>query len=96
MASEVETRGTAGERLREQVGTVREDLKELGGVAREAAREKIDVARERAKDAVTHGRERAETEVERLSSLVRERPLQSMAIAIGVGVLLGALFSRRR
>lgn len=82
-------------RLREQVGTVREDIKTLGGIAKEAAHEKYDEAKVAARDAYRHGRERVDTELDRFARRVQENPLQSVAIATGIGLLLGALLSRR-
>ena len=100
MATKTETREVtsdrARDRLREQVDVVGKDLKSLGGVAREAAIETIDDAREVARERYEDTRRRAESELDRLAQHIKDRPLQSVAIATGVGVLLGLLFFRRR
>jgi ElaB/YqjD/DUF883 family membrane-anchored ribosome-binding protein len=96
MTTELETpTQPTTDRLRDQVGTVRDDLKTLGGLAKDAAQEKLGEARTAARDAYHHGRERVDTELDRFARRVQENPLQSIAIAAGIGVLLGALLSRR-
>jgi ElaB/YqjD/DUF883 family membrane-anchored ribosome-binding protein len=86
---------TATERLREQAHTVGEDLRTLGGVAKEAADEKLTEARRAAREVYLESRQRAEGELDRFSAHVRENPLQSIAIAAGIGALIGLLLRRR-
>jgi len=86
----------ASDRLREQVGTVGEDLKTLGGLARDVAREKLGEARTTATEAYAEGRRRAEHGLDDLSRRIQEKPIQAIAIAAGIGALLGALLARRR
>ncbi|MCZ6747363.1 MAG: hypothetical protein O7C74_09135 [Acidobacteria bacterium] len=93
--------------LRQQTDTIKEDIRELGNLAREVAHEKLDEARQAAADAVETGRQRA-TEIygqgrekaeefeEQLVEYVRKKPVKSILIAGGVGLLLGMVFSSRR
>ena len=86
---------SATERLREQAHVVGEDLKTLGHVAKEVAGEKLGEARQSARSVYDGGRHRAESELDRLASRIRDNPLQSIAIAAGIGALIGLLMRRR-
>ncbi|TDI42627.1 MAG: DUF883 domain-containing protein [Acidobacteria bacterium] len=93
--------------LRQQTDTIKEDIRELGNMAREVAQEKLDDARQAAADAVEtgrqratelygQGREKAEELEEQVVDYVRKKPIKSMLIAGGVGLLLGMVLSSRR
>lgn len=97
---------TATDRFRSQGGAVKEEVRELGRVTREAAQEKLNEARRVAEEAYQHGRQKAEElydqskrkagDVEdQVIDYIREKPLKALAIAAGVGMLLGVFFSRR-
>jgi ElaB/YqjD/DUF883 family membrane-anchored ribosome-binding protein len=75
---------TARQRLRSQTETVREDLRELGKITKDVAGEQIEVARKEVKEMEDH-----------LLSYVREKPVKSLLIAGGVGLVLGVLLVRR-
>lgn len=80
--------------LGEQSKKVYEDVKELGEVALESASHAVDDLRERGSEALHSGKERAVEAKQSLDSYITEKPLQSVAIALGAGFLLG-IFSRR-
>lgn len=93
--------------LKEQTATIKEDIRKLGSIARDVAQEKLDEARAVASDAVGTGRRRAEDLYEQgrvkaedaedqVIEYVRSKPIKSMLIAGGIGVLLGLFFSSRR
>jgi len=86
MEAKVETgsEATARQKLRSQTDTVREDLKELGKITKDAAHEQIEVARKEVKEMEDH-----------LLAYVREKPVKSILIAGGVGLVLGVLLARR-
>jgi ElaB/YqjD/DUF883 family membrane-anchored ribosome-binding protein len=67
-----------------RTSSVSDDLHATGEHMREAVLERAHHLRERAGAALESGRER-----------VRENPIRSLAIAAGVGVLIGILLSRR-
>ena len=52
------------------------------------------------KDAVNHGmrdtRVRMSQRIDATGGLIKERPFQSVAVAVGAGILIGILFSRRK
>jgi ElaB/YqjD/DUF883 family membrane-anchored ribosome-binding protein len=84
------------EKLRDQGATVASDLRELGRLTNDAAREKLDQARQVASRMVDRGRQKVGEQREQLESYVRERPLNAVLIAAGVGILLGYVYGRRR
>jgi ElaB/YqjD/DUF883 family membrane-anchored ribosome-binding protein len=75
---------TPRERLRSQTETVREDLRELGKITKDVANEQLEVARKEVKQMEDH-----------LLTYVREKPVKSLLIAGGVGLVLGVLLARR-
>lgn len=77
------------EQLREKATQVRDDIRDLGSIAKDVASEKFD-------QYYKQGRERIVQFSDTVESRIRERPLQSIAIAAGVGFLAGYLFSSRR
>lgn len=52
-------------------------------------------AGQRMSDYVSAGRERFSSAADDLTDTVRERPLQSSLVALGIGLVLGMFFSRR-
>src|SRR5581483_7019345 len=62
---------------------------------RERGREALQDARERGRELAEDARERAEDAFDAMRDFVRERPVQSLAIALGTGWLIGRLFGRR-
>lgn len=75
---------SAGGRLGEQAMKVNDDLHETVRITRDVARAKLD-----------EGREMAEQIERTVEDLVRQRPLTSVLIAAGVGMVLGRMWSHR-
>lgn len=80
--------------LREQTKKVKEDLRELGRLGREASQEQLGKVRETAGDYVERGRKRAVEVEDSVVTYVREKPVKSLAMAIGAGAILGYLIRR--
>ena len=80
--------------LRDKASQVGENIRDLGGQVREAAKEKYEELSGEARAFYDQGRGMAEEWEEGLESYVREKPLQAVLIAAGVGMLLGALWKR--
>ena len=93
--SAVAMQPTACEQLREKAGALREDLRDIGSLAPDAAREKFRAIKADAKECMEQSRERVADAKEGVEEFIRERPLQSVMIAAGAGVLIGLLLSRR-
>jgi len=74
----------AVEELKEKTAQVKRDLQELGNAARAAAKEKWGDLRETAADLEGRMEER-----------IRNKPVQSVLIAAGVGLVIGLLLNRR-
>lgn len=91
--------GGHADQLREHGKALREDLKGLGGVAKEAVRDGLHTAKETTNRLVDQGRQGVSDVEHRVAERVRDEPMKSIAIAAGVGALIGlmaaALFRRR-
>jgi ElaB/YqjD/DUF883 family membrane-anchored ribosome-binding protein len=99
------TRGGSGEDLEHQFKVLREDfvtltqlMKEIGeskaGESRDAALAEAAKLLERSQAALDEGRLRARQATASVEDYVREKPVQSALIALGVGFLVG-LMARR-
>jgi len=85
----------ATEQLFEKVGEVKRNIEQLGALARKAAQETVGGLRHSALAKLDRKRERA-SELERgVEGRIRERPLRSVLVAAGVGMILGFLWRRR-
>ena len=91
-----QTEGQAGAtgQLKESAQQVQENLRELGGQVREAASEQYHNLRQQASEYYEQGRQRAQEWEQGLEQYVQEKPIQSLLIAAGVGMLLGILWRR--
>ena len=86
--------GNQGPSMAEQAQQVGQNLRDLGGQVRDTAREKYQHLSEQAQEYYDQGREKAREWEQGLESYIQEKPLQSVLIAAGVGVLLGLLWKR--
>ena len=86
---------TTGDRLVAQAKEVSEDLKEMADIVRNAAQEKIGQVSENAAEYVEQGRDKVHDVAGACEQYVRERPLRSILIAAGIGLLLGRFWTRR-
>jgi ElaB/YqjD/DUF883 family membrane-anchored ribosome-binding protein len=86
---------SATDRLKAQTSTVRDDLRELGRVSKDAAQEKLDEARRAAGGVYDQSRRKVGDVEDQLVDYIREKPLKSLIIAAGVGLVLGAFWSKR-
>ena len=78
----------------ETASQVGQNLRELGGQVRDVASQKYEQLRDSAGDYYQQGRERAQEWEQNIEDYVREKPLQAVLMAAGVGVLLGLLWKR--
>jgi ElaB/YqjD/DUF883 family membrane-anchored ribosome-binding protein len=86
---------TARDRVGAQAKTVSNDLKEMGDIVTEAAQEKLAQVRENATEYFQQGRENAHGVLCNFEQYVRERPVKSVLIAAGIGLLFGRFWMRR-
>ena len=80
--------------IAEQAQQMGQQLRDLGGQVRDQAREKYNQLSDQAQEYYEQGRQKAQEWEESLESYIQEKPLQSVLIAAGVGVLLGLLWKR--
>ena len=85
---------TGAQGLGEQAQQAGQNLRDLGGQVRDAARDKYTQLSDQAQDYYDQGRQKAHEWEEGIESYIQEKPLQSVLIAAGVGVLLGLLWKR--
>lgn len=85
------TEHPARDRLYEQARGVTHDIREMGGLASAAAEEQLGQMGDAASACYGQGRDKV-CEVERsVEQYVREQPLTSLLIAVGVGALAGSI-----
>ena len=86
---------TTSDRLVRRRTQLSEDLKEMGGIVRDAAQEKLREVRENATEYYQQGRDNVHGVLCNFEQYVRERPVKSVLIAAGIGLLFGRFWMRR-
>ena len=85
----------ANGQMRKQARKITQDVSRMGDIARDMAQEKLEQLRESATDYKDQGRDKIQ-EVERtIEDYIRERPIKTILIAAGIGLLLGRFWMRR-
>jgi ElaB/YqjD/DUF883 family membrane-anchored ribosome-binding protein len=85
----------AQDAAKEKVSHIQDVVSERAADLRDATSRKAEELRARAGDFYDDTRHRAVDFERTLEQRIREKPLQSVAIAAGVGILLGVLWIRR-
>ena len=86
---------TASDRLRKQAKQVRKGLREMRGTAKDAAQEALQHIRENGSERYAQGRGKVHQAEHAVEHYIQQRPLKSILIAAGVGVVLGGYCLRR-
>jgi len=81
--------------VRQQVRVVRDDVRDLGRAAKGAAGEVYDDVKRHTGEFVEAKKQRVTEFEDQIVEYVRQKPLQSVLIAVGAGALLGFLLTRR-
>jgi ElaB/YqjD/DUF883 family membrane-anchored ribosome-binding protein len=89
-----EAAGKAQGAVSDSANEIGHNLRDLGTQARTAANRKYEELRDSATDYYQHGKERAQEWEQSLEQYVQEKPLRSVLIAAGIGVVLGLLWKR--
>ena len=84
-----------GDRLGAQAKEVSNDIKEMGHILKDAAQQTIGQVRENATAFYEQRRDRVQSIGSKFTQYVRDRPVKSLLIAAGVGLLLGRFATRR-
>ena len=82
------------DQLKDKAGEVATNLRDMGTQVRDAATQQYQQALDTAQDYYQQGRERAMEWQGQVEDYVREQPIKALAIAAGVGVVLGILWKR--
>jgi ElaB/YqjD/DUF883 family membrane-anchored ribosome-binding protein len=85
---------SATDQLKDSAQQVTQNLRNIGSQARDAANEKFNDLKQQANEYYDQGRERAQEWEKTLEDYVQEKPIQSLLIAAGVGLVLGMLWKR--
>jgi ElaB/YqjD/DUF883 family membrane-anchored ribosome-binding protein len=83
------------EEVRQRARVVRDDVRELGRAAKGAAEETYEDVKRQAGEYVERKKQRVTEFEDQIVEYVREKPLQSVLIAVGVGAVIGLLLRRR-
>jgi len=71
------------------------ELSDLMDIVRNEVKREVKAVSDKAGEFVQRGKEAAVDAGERMTDCVRERPLTSVAVAAGVGLLVGLMLGRR-
>ena len=86
---------TTSERLGKQAKEVAEDIEEMGETVRDAAQEKLRQVGEKAAEYSEQGRDKAHDIACPCEQFLRQKPLTSVLLAVGIGWLLGRFWKLR-
>ncbi|MEX0643081.1 MAG: hypothetical protein WD468_10295 [Pirellulales bacterium] len=81
--------------LRTQAKEVSNGLMEMGGTVKDLAPEQLEQTRDDAMRRYEQGRDKAHNAACSVENYVRERPVKSVLIAAGIGLLFGRFWTRR-
>ena len=81
--------------VRQRARAVRDDVRELGRAAKGAAGEAYEDVKRQAGEYVDREKLRVTEFEDQIVEYVRQKPLQSVLIAVGVGAVIGLLLRRR-
>jgi len=83
-------------RLRDDIQKLRADIEHLGTTLGRAARESFRTAGENVCDATEDLRANWRTTADHVAENIKDNPVRAALAALGVGLLLGGLFSNNR
>jgi ElaB/YqjD/DUF883 family membrane-anchored ribosome-binding protein len=86
---------SASDRIRDQAREVTKDVQELGGIVREVAQEKLGELREGAVEYFEQARGKARQAEDAVGEFIRHRPITSVMLGVGLGLLFGRFWMRR-
>ena len=87
---------TTHHRIKEPVNDLVEDTQALVSATTELAQDKVMEAIKRGKAVWNNARTKTVAGAKAADTVIRENPYKSLAIAVGVGGLLGFLLARRK
>jgi ElaB/YqjD/DUF883 family membrane-anchored ribosome-binding protein len=81
--------------LRKSANELGHNVQELGRISRDIAQETVGMIKENAGEYYQQGMERAKGMEKDLENKIKEKPMQSLLIALGLGFIVGWLLRRR-
>jgi len=84
----------AASQIKDKVSEVASNVRDMGSQAYDAAAEKYENVKDAAAEYYQAGRDKAVEWESQIESYVRERPIKSLLMAAGVGVVLGMIWKR--
>jgi len=86
---------SATDELKEKAVEIGQNVREMGGQLGDVAREQYENLKDQATGYYKKGRKKASALEEEFESYIQEKPVQSLLIAAGVGLLIGMFWRRR-
>ena len=86
---------TTSDQLGKEAKDVAEDLRNMGGTVSDAAQERLGQVCERAAEYCEQGRDKVHGAACTCEQFLRQRPLASLLLAVGIGWLLGRFWKHR-
>lgn len=80
--------------LRNEIAALKEELSNIGNTVSNIARSATDEGKDRVRAAAEHSRDQARQTWGAFEKEVEERPMTSIAAALGIGFILGKLLDR--
>jgi ElaB/YqjD/DUF883 family membrane-anchored ribosome-binding protein len=80
--------------LRSEYASLKSDLAEMSKTIANLANDGIDEGSKRVRSVARHSRDRARETLGAVENEIEERPITSVAVALGAGFVLGKLLSR--
>ncbi|NGX15343.1 DUF883 family protein [Wenzhouxiangella sp. XN24] len=80
--------------LKSELASLKSDMADIGETLAKLARSSANEGRERVKEAASHSRDQARQTLGAFEKEVEERPMTSLAVALGMGFILGKLIDR--
>lgn len=80
--------------LKAELASLRSDMADIGDTLAKLARSTANEGREKVRDAAKYSRNQAEQTLGAFEKEVEERPMTSLAVALGMGFVLGKLIDR--
>lgn len=85
---------SAQEQMQQEMQTLREDLQRVQRDLQQMAESAVGYGRESYEQARRAASEQMETGIEQVEQYMQERPLTTVLIAFGIGLITGTLFRR--
>ncbi|MDP9173876.1 MAG: hypothetical protein M3O30_08425 [Planctomycetota bacterium] len=89
-----ESASTTTDQLKDKATQVGQNIRDMGGQLRDAATEQYGQLRDQAGEYYEQGRRQAREWEDSIEHYVHEKPVQSLLIAAGVGLILGMIWRR--